>query len=101
MNAIEFVKASRRMVKLGLITDDVDLPAEVLVAKVELWLEKHETRTKKIEFLEHYPNAYIDPITDTLRIYPCSVDTSLKPNFCEKHQTCYDCRVAYWQQEVD
>ena len=52
-------------------------------------------KTRRDEFLEHYPNANV------LEIQPCSIDKENFGEHCSKYDWCSDCADDYWAQEVE
>mgnify|MGYP004663110341 CR=1 FL=1 len=67
------------------------------LASLERWLAEHPTKTRKDEFLEHYPDAVVED--GALRICPKHVYNSAEIN-CNT-TTCYLCMTKFWRQEVD
>lgn len=54
-------------------------------------------KTRQDEFLEHYPNAKINPFTGALAFCPVSVDENANVNCVD----CNKCKKDYWLQEVE
>ena len=52
-------------------------------------------RTRRDEFLEHYPNANV------LGIQPCSIEKENFGEYCGKYDECSDCIDDYWAQEAE
>jgi len=62
------------------------------------YLDKFEPkpkRTRRDEFLEHYPNANV------LGIQPCSIEKENFGEYCGEYDECYECVDDYWSQEVE
>ena len=57
--------------------------------------EPKPKKTRRDEFLEHYPNANV------LGIQPCSIDKEYFGEYCSKYDWCSECVDDYWPQEVD
>lgn len=61
--------------------------------------EPKPKKTRRDEFLEHYPDANV------FKISPCSLDKeNFRKNFrdyCSKYNDCSDCINIYWSQEVE
>lgn len=72
--------------------------AEEVVAIVEKWSNEHPIKTRQREFLEMFPNAkFADGVID---ICPCQIDTKIKDD-CSRLSPCFNCRKAYWSEEVE
>lgn len=57
--------------------------------------EPKPKKTKRDEFLEHYPNAKVHGIQ------PCSIeDINFILERCDSYDDCSDCIYAYWAQEI-
>lgn len=52
-------------------------------------------KTRRDEFLEHYPNANV------LSIQPCSIEEKNFGEYCGKYDWCSECVDDYWSQEVE
>ena len=78
---------------------------EEAVAAVEKWAEEHPVKTRMDKFLEIYPNADVERNRRTkafLKICPISIDaTKMKTHNCSQYDTCNDCSVEYWNEEVE
>lgn len=62
------------------------------------YLDKFEPkpkRTRRDEFLEHYPNANV------LGIQPCSIEKEEFGKRCIEYDECYECIDDYWAHEVE
>lgn len=59
--------------------------------------ERRPKKTRQDEFLEHYPNAKINPFTGALAFCPVSVDENANVNCVD----CNKCKKDYWLQEVE
>lgn len=59
--------------------------------------ERKPKKTRQDEFLEHYPNAKINPFTGALAFCPVSVDENANVNRVD----CNKCKKDYWLQEVE
>ena len=57
--------------------------------------QERKTKTRRDEFLEHYPNANV------LGIQPCSIDKENSGEYCSKYDWCSECVERYWSQEVE
>ena len=57
--------------------------------------ERRSLKTRRSEFLEHYPNANV------LGIQPCSIDKENFGEYCSKYDWCSECADDYWAQEVE
>jgi hypothetical protein len=116
MDALKFIKEAKRMCQSyeeceacpanadGFddcrIDSMHDIDAENAVNIVEKWAKEHPIKTRRSEFLKHYPNAYVDchGMTD---ICPKVVNKDYTPiNGCSK-TPCDECRYEYWMQEVE
>ena len=109
MDAIKFLKAMRKICKEHPNCDDCPAyspcggsgwlyPAKELVSITEKYLEDHPLKTRQSEFLKHYPNAPV--YDDLLTVLPCNVDVSIKDT-CADYENCYDCKKAYWSEEIE
>ncbi len=105
MDAVEFVKARRCMLKqtcraIDLYNDYIN--PEDVVAETEKWAKEHPAKTRQGEFLKIYPNAFVDK--GVLGMCPMSIDNSLYDigDFC-KHDflACFDCRREFWLKEIE
>lgn len=71
---------------------------EEAVAIVEKWSAEHPIKTRQSEFLKMFPNAkFADGVID---ICPCQIDTKIKDD-CSRLSPCFNCRKAYWSEEVE
>ena len=57
--------------------------------------QERKTKTRRDEFLEHYPNANV------LGIQPCVIDKENSGEYCSKYDWCSECADDYWSQEVE
>lgn len=58
--------------------------------------EPKPKKTRRDEFLEHYPDANV------LHIQPCAIgDKNFISEYCGKHDDCLDCSDTYWSQSVE
>lgn len=109
MDAVEFLKAWRRMCKTKdcenceadefcrrFITD-LDKP-EKLLSVVEEWEKEHPVKTRQDEFLEHYPNAKLN---DAGRVKLCPLSVDKNYNLCDLVHDCFACKDYYWSQEIE
>lgn len=71
---------------------------ETIISIVEEYLKTHPAKTRQSEFLKHYPNAPV--YDDLLTVLPCNVDVSIKDT-CADYENCYDCKKAYWPEEIE
>lgn len=103
MDAVEFIKAWNRMLKLEGKAPCIEFctarTPEETVSSVEQWAKEHPVKTRQSVFLEQWPNA--DFCDDGyLSLAPCSIDTRMaKGGSCGSK--CSDCRREFWMQEVE
>ena len=66
-------------------------------------------KTRQSEFLKMFPNAH-EGDDGVLNIYPCIVDETLDTDGfphgtacdrAERYGGCYECKMAYWNEEVE
>ena len=69
-----------------------------IIPIIEEYLKTHPAKTRQSEFLKHYPNAPV--YDDLLTVLPCNVDVSIKDT-CAEYENCYDCKKAYWSEEIE
>lgn len=106
MDAVKFVKESRRMYTLGCIKkgiNDYNTKAEDVAAEVEAWSAAHPRKTRQDVFLEHYPEARIST-HGVLMVCPSPISASHRnaDGGCATiSRRCDDCRKEYWMQEVE
>lgn len=118
MDAVEFVRAKRRMCKSH-TCDQCEIwkseiePANVFchewmgknaekaVAFVEQWSKEHPIKTRQSVFLEQWSEAEIDK-NGCLMLCPItvSVDRRNRHEDCTTLK-CTDCRREFWMQEVE
>ena len=70
-----------------------------VVAAVENWAKDHPVKTRQSEMLKIFPDARID----SGAIYLCPryfLPEEARNAYCEKHETCEECRNDYWNEEV-
>nr|DAG41159.1 MAG TPA: HdeA/HdeB family [Caudoviricetes sp.] len=104
MDAVKFIYEARRRYKVtgqvcSVLSGGVE--PESIVKELEEWCKEHPAKTRQSVFLEHYPNADILPVSNTLSIYPCNIDKSLKNTVMCFEKSCKDCRKNFWSQEVE
>ena len=72
------------------------------------WMPKPK-KTRQSEFLKIFPNAH-EGDDGVLNIYPCIVDETLDTggfphgtacDRAERYGGCYECKMAYWNEEVE
>ena len=115
MDAVEYVKALRRLCKSQdgcfeciLDTEDGCIAAASSYDKnavpiVEQWAKKHPVKTRQSEFLKLFPNADMQRIHT---LFPCVMDQTIRPARCVKYEMfisprkCVECRKDYWNEEV-
>ena len=68
---------------------------ERAVPIIEKWSKEHPPKTRQDEFLEHYPNAWIEK--DALVVCPQNVDQ----DFVCPQGGCYECQKQYWLTPVE
>ncbi|MGF6376862.1 hypothetical protein M2140_001940 [Clostridiales Family XIII bacterium PM5-7] len=85
---------------------DTDKDYEEYVETIENWLKQHPPKTRQDVFLEQFPNSKLD--TGTLFLAPCYLDDTLLGldcnSFCDrvkKYGSCFNCKVEYWNEEVE
>lgn len=117
MDAVEYIKALRRLCKMqkicngcplrlngdciaGLCDDGLCDGAEKAAQIVEQWAKDHPVKTRQSEFLKMFPNA------DLTHLLPCHVEKDKRPMRCAKYGylsitcRCDRCRDDYWNEEV-
>ena len=116
MDAVEFLKTLRRMCncecykcefgkrlsRFETCTVWRKAHPEEAVAIAEKWAAAHPAKTRKSEFLEHYPNARISP-DGVISISPCLMESQNYPisdDDCEA-TPCAICRRKFWLAEVE
>lgn len=120
MDAVEYIKERKRMCRAaGMSCDQCPLWKKTMkgemgcrdyeaenpnenVALVEQWAKEHPKRTKRSEFLEHYPNAAMRKNGTSL--CPKAVDDTYTPasGKCEPGgRNCLECMEEYWLAEVE
>lgn len=106
MDAVEFVKARRRMLKQTCRTIDLYndyINPEDVVAETEKWAKEHPAKTRQSEFLKIYPDATIDINTGTIIICPATLSNSHKDKDGVCNQLgvwCSDCQREFWLEEI-
>ena len=118
MDALEFLREYKRMCKsFGGICDGCPLhkgPCTVIssendgdlkriLVEVEQWSKEHPRKTRQSVFLEQWPDAKIDT-RGCLDVCPYLVSAShrtTRGRCAQPNVKCYDCRRAFWMQEVE
>lgn len=72
---------------------------EKVVAIVEKWSAENPVKTRQSEFLKMFPMAEMNE--DIVGILPCSIDSSVRIEWCKKYEVCNECRKEYWLAEVE
>ena len=118
MDAIEYLKAAKRMCKSYEKCEDcplvytgtafpckgVDFSPEIaapqnLVDIIEKWAAEHPGKTRQSEFLKMFPNPkYYFGVID---ICPQGVEYGYEPEEGCEETICYECKKAYWLAEVE
>lgn len=118
MDALEFLKAERRMcasfdgkcVKCPLgdtgccdIVGDTDGELENEVAAVEQWSKEHPRKTRQSVFLEQCPEAwtYADGVLSICPNRVADWRRSTLGTCIGGSKICEDCRREFWMQEVE
>lgn len=102
MDAVKFIQERRRMYALGCIKkgiNDFNTKAEDVVKEVEEWSAAHPRKTRQNEFLKQWPKATIKD--GVVRISPCTIDESMYDVQKCNGAICLECRINYWNQEVE
>lgn len=77
------------------------MDAKDQIAIVESWSAAHPVKTRQSAFLEQWPNAEID-CQGVIAIDPCDLDKTMHgPSGDCYHADCDECRLDFWQKEVD
>lgn len=107
MDAVEFVKARRRMFRAGFTPEcklfNLNNAPEDIVAEVETWAKENPAKTRQSVFLEQYPEAMMYG-NGVLGICPNEVSNFRRGsgNECiDGIRFCEDCRREFWLQEVE
>lgn len=102
MDAVEFVKARRRMLKQTCRATDLYndyINPEEVVSETEKWSAEHPHKTRQSEFLKQWPNAKC--VGNILTICPKVIDMNFScPAYSTVDIDCPDCRRKFWMQEV-
>lgn len=116
MDAVEYIKALRRLCKMQKICNGCPLrdncdciadlcdgascdEAEKGVQIVEKWAKDHPVKTRQIEFLKMFPNA--KTMGGVIVICPNYIDSAYRNvEYCD-HSFCEECCKKYWSEEVD
>lgn len=104
MDAVDFILQYRRMFAKDCISISITNPSaspEKLVSEVEKWAKENPIKTRQSLFLEQWPNAELD-WQGVIAIDPCDVDKTMhgKDGDCY-NGNCDECRLAFWEQEVE
>lgn len=105
MDVVTFLKERLRMSKSGAYVPSLHTTTEqnisVVVNIIETWSENNPMRTRQSVFLKQWPNAEID-CQGVIAIDPCDVDKTMHgPSGDCYHADCDECRLDFWQKEVD
>lgn len=74
-----------------------------IVDAVEKWSKEHPRKTRQDVFLEQYPEAAIDD-HGVLQVCPMYISAERRDEngMCrDPYETCIDCCIEYWMQEVE
>lgn len=104
MDAVKFIEEARRRYKVtGKATSVMlnEFEPESIVKDVEKWAKEHLIKTRQSLFLEQWPNAEID-CQGVIAIDPCDLDKTArgKSGNCY-HDDCDECRLTFWEKEVE
>lgn len=104
MDAVDFILQYRRMFAKDCISISItnsSASPEKLVSEVEKWAKENPIKTRQSLFLEQWPNAELD-CQGVIAIDPCDVDKTMhgKDGDCY-NGNCDECRLAFWEQEVE
>jgi hypothetical protein len=104
MDAVEFVKIRRRMLKQTCrVTDlynDYINPEEV-VFETEKWAKEHPVKMRQSEFLKMFPNPALDS-NGIIAIQPCEVIADVCKDSNDNEITnCCTCRREFWLGEIE
>ena len=104
MDAVEFLKATRRLCAIyhcddncPLIDSCDDESDDGYVRKVQIvekWAKEHPVKTRQSEFLKMYPNARIED--GVIFLGPCAIDNSHKCTL-----DCKKCCRDFWLKEIE
>lgn len=122
MDAVRFIKERNRMCKSFDVRCEVCpafhvgengahcavgaasmLDATAQIAIVEDWSAAHPRKTRQSAFLEQYPETIIDE-HGVLYVCPMYISAEHRNENGEcgdPYETCIDCRIEYWMQEVE
>ena len=66
------------------------------------WIKTHPIKSRKDEFIEHYPNVKIESLLDLtyINICPLDIDKNRPKESCAGI-SCIDCKRNYWNEEVE
>lgn len=123
MDAVEYIKEAKRICKSrgvcksvsnkcplldenGHCTATADICAADVIEKtekavqiVEQWAKDNPIKTRQSEFLRMFPNTKID--SGAIIFCPRNFLPEVERNaYCEKHESCKECRKDYWLTEV-
>lgn len=109
MDAVEFLKATRRLCAIhrcddgcpliDSCDDDTEDGYARKVRTVEQWAKEHPVKTRQSEFLKICPNANLDD-NGVLLIAPCDVYQKEKTNGCWENG-CDKCFHDFWLKEIE
>ena len=107
MDAVEFLDKVDRLSKKGtpeekMCYNDYRTAGDNTwaVKFVEQWAKEHPVKTRQSEFLEHYPDARIDPNTGALDICPTKIFGGATEINCNV-QPCFECEAKFWLAEAE
>lgn len=108
MNAIEYVKTTRRMIANNVPMKSMlgGWTAEDIVKQVEQWAKEHPVKTRQSELLKLFPNTscYQD---DCIDMCPCEVGCLLMEDddsVCAHNEDgveCGKCKRDFWLKEIE
>ncbi len=106
MDAVEFIKAYRRMLKQTCRATDLYndyINPEDVVIETEKWAKENPVKTRQDEFLKQWPEAEIDIDENVINLCPARLIESYRGmlGICSRNSDCACCRRRFWLQEIE
>ena len=109
MDAVEFLKARRRLCNNNICEDscplfhceddDTDDDCVKQVCAVEQWAKEHPIKTMQDKLLDVFPKSKI--INGCVLLCPMNIDEEYQERSPCSYKFCEDCRRDFWLKEID
>lgn len=87
------------VMRMARLDDASDESIEETISKVEQWAKENPVKTRQSELLKLFPNTKIN--SGAIVFCPINFLPEVEKNaYCEKHESCKECRKDYWLAEM-